>query len=77
MRKIRLRGKGLFHNKVLRALGNDSDLEFPFSYQEEKSSGVFPFDSHYDHKEFMNAMLEAERLKAKAEWEHRRRNLIY
>jgi hypothetical protein len=76
MRKIRPRGKGFFRNKALRALGNDSSLEFPFSYQEEKSSSVSPFYSHYDHKELMNAVLEAERLKAKAEWEYRRRNLI-
>jgi hypothetical protein len=76
MRKIRLRGKGFFRNKALRALGNDSSLEFPFSYQEEKSSSVSPFHSDYAYKEFRNAMLEVGRLKAKAEWEYRRRNLI-
>jgi hypothetical protein len=65
MRKIELRGKGFILNKVLRALGNRG-LELPFPSQEEKISDVSPFHSHYAHKQFTNAMLRGERIKAEA-----------
>jgi len=73
MRKTKLQGKGFILNKVLRALGKDSGLELPFSSQEEKTSSVSPFHSHYAHMQFRNAMLERERIKAEAiEWLRRK-----
>jgi len=78
MRKIRLRGKGSFGSRVLRALGKTSDLELSFALQEKKCSGVSAYHMHYSfHKEIRNAMLEAERLKAKGIMEYQRRRSAF
>ena len=76
MEELKPRGKGFILKKVLRALGKDIGLESPFPSEEERTSNVSPFQSHYAHKQFRNAMLEAERLKAKAIMENRRRNFV-
>jgi len=73
MRKTKLHGKGFILDKVLRVLGKDSGLELPFSSQEEKTSDVSPFHSHYAYKQCRSAMLEGERMKAEAiEWLRRK-----
>jgi hypothetical protein len=75
MKKIKLRRQGFFGSKVVRAFGKDSGIELPLPSREKKTSGV---SAHYDyHVELMNAMLEAEKLKAKAIMEIQRRNLVY
>jgi len=75
MRKVKLQRKGFF-GKVLRAFGKDSGLELPLSSREKKTSGVSAYFPHYDyHKQLRNAMLEAEKHKAKAMMELQRRNL--
>ena len=74
MRKIKLQRKG-FLGKVLRAFGKDSGLELPLPSREKKTSGVSVYFPHYDyHKQLRNAMLEAEKNKAKAIMELQRRN---
>jgi hypothetical protein len=73
MRKIKLQEKGSILKKVFRALGKDSAVELPFSFQEEKTSGASPLHSYYAHEKFTNALLEAERKKAEAiEWFRRK-----
>ena len=75
MRKIKLKRKGFF-GKVFRAFGTDSGLELPLPSREKKTSGVSAYSQHYDyHKQLRNAMLEAEKHKAKAMMEYKRRNL--
>jgi len=75
MRKIKLQREGFF-GKVLRAFGKDSGLELPLPSREKKTSGVSAYFPHYDyHKQLRNAMLEAEKHKAKAIMELQRRNL--
>jgi len=75
MRKIKLQRKGFF-GKVLRAFGKDSGLELPLPSREKKTSGVSAYFPHYDyHMELRNAMLEAEKHKAKGIMELQRRNL--
>ena len=75
MRKIKLQRKGFF-GKVLRAFGKDSGLELPLPSREKKTSGVSAHFPHYDyHMELRNAMLEAEKHKAKGIMELQRRNL--
>jgi len=75
MRKIELQRKGFF-GKVLRAFGKDSGLESPLPSRENQTSGVSVYFPHYDyHKQLRNAMLEAEKHKAKAIVEYRRRDL--
>lgn len=75
MKKIKLQRKGFF-GKVLRAFGKDSGLESPLPSREEKASGVSAYSPHHDyHKQLRNAMLKAERHKAKAIMEMQRRNL--
>ena len=76
MTELKLPGKGFILKKVLRALGKDVGLESPFPSKEERTSNVSPFQSHYAHKQFRNDMLEAERLKAEAIMENRRRNFV-
>jgi len=76
MKKIKLPKKSFFGSKIIRAFGKDSGLELPLPSREEKTSGVSAYFPHYDyHKELRNAMLKAERHKAKAIMEWRRRNL--
>jgi len=78
MRKIKPLRKGSFARKILRALGKDSGFELSLPSREEKTSGVSAYSSHYDyHKQLRNAMLEAEKLKAKAIMEIQRHNLAY
>ena len=73
MRKIKPLRKGSLAGKVLRALGMHRGIELSLSSEEEKKyPGV---STYYDHIILRNAMLEAERLKAKALMEYRRRNL--
>ncbi len=75
MRKIKLQRKGFF-GKVLRAFGKDRGLELPLPSREKRASGVSAYFPHYDyHMELRNAMLEAEKHKAKAIMELQRRNL--
>jgi hypothetical protein len=68
MRKTNLQGRGSFGSKIIRALARvRASLELPLSSQEEKISGVSAHHARYhSHKEIRNAMLEVERLKAKA-----------
>ena len=76
MKKIKLKRKGFFGSKVIRAFGKDSGLELPLPSREKKTSGVSAYSPHYDYqKQLKNAMLEAEKHKAKALIEHQRRNL--
>ena len=76
MRKIKPLRKGSFFHRVLRALGKNSGFELPLRFRGEKPHGVSAYHAHYDfHKELKNAMLEAERLKAKGIMEYQRRNL--
>ena len=78
MRKIKLPKKGFFGSKILRALGKDSGFELSLPSREEKASGVSAYSPHHDyHKELRNAMLEAERHKAKAIMEMQRRHSVY
>jgi len=75
MRKIKLQRKGFF-GKVLRAFGKDSGLELPLPSRENQTSGVSAYFPHYDyHKQLRNAMLEAEKHKAKVIMDLQRRNL--
>ncbi len=75
MRRIKLQRKG-FLGKVLRAFGKGSGLELPLPSREKRTSGVSVYSPHYDyHKQLRNAMLEAEKHKAKAMMELQRRNL--
>jgi len=75
LKELKLRGKGFILKKVLRALGKGIGLESPFPSEEERTSNVSPFQSHYAHKQFRNTMLEAERHRAKG-LENRRHNLV-
>lgn len=75
MKKIKLQRKGFF-GKALRAFGKDSGIELPLPSREKKTSGVSAYFPHYDyHKQLRNAMLEAEKHKAKVIMELQRRNL--
>ena len=70
-----LRRSSLFR-RVLNALGKDSGFKLPQRIRGEKHPGISSYHAHYDfHKELKNAMLEAERLKAKGIMEHQRRKL--
>ena len=77
MRKIKPLGKGSFARKMLRALGKDSGFEQTFPCQEKKHLSVSVGYAHYGfHKELRNAMLEAERKKAKALMELQKRRFV-
>jgi len=76
MRKIKLQRKDFFGSRVIKAFGKDSGIELPLPSREKKTSGVSAYFPHYDyHKQLRNAMLEAEKHKAKAMMELQRRNL--
>jgi epoxyqueuosine reductase QueG len=76
MKKIKLPKKSFFGSKIIRAFGKDSGLESPLPSREKKTSGVSAYSPHHDyHKQLRNAMLEAEKHKAKAIMEYKRRNL--
>jgi len=75
MRKIKPLRKDSFAGKILRAFGKDIGLELPLPSREKKTSGVSAYSPHNDyHMELRNAMLEAERLKAKALMHYERCN---
>jgi hypothetical protein len=60
------RGKGSLTSKVIRAMGKSSGFELPLPSQKKKLTGVSAYHEPYDiQRKFRNALLEAERLKAK------------
>jgi hypothetical protein len=69
------KGKGSLSGKVIKALGKSSGFELPLPSPEEKSTGVSAYHESYDvQREFKNAMLEVERLRAKDIMQFQRHN---
>lgn len=75
MRKVNPIGKGSFARKVFRALGMNGDFESPLVTEKKKPSCASTYHAYCSHREFANAMLEAEISKAEGIMEYQRRNL--
>jgi hypothetical protein len=73
MRRIRTPRKGSLTSRIMRTLRGDSGLG-PYSHYHEKSEiGISTYYQHPDFpEETMNAMLEAEKHKAKGISEYQR-----
>jgi hypothetical protein len=75
MRKIQPLRKSSFISRVMRAIGRKSGFELHLPFQEKSQTGVSKYYPHYGFQsELRNAVLEAERQKAKSIMDFQRRN---
>jgi len=74
MRELKPLGKGSLSGKVIKAFGKSGGFELPLPSLKKESTGVSANHESYDvQREFRNALLEAEKLRAKDIMQFQRR----